>query len=295
MEKTEKGVNQKKKKSIPPPHAVHKTGTGFIRTAGFAHYNSPTKSCIRRIHSDLKQLAQDPIEGILVDPDETRVNVCHALIMGPTDTPYEFGLFYFVLEFPNDYPHSPPQVTLQTTGGGGNNNDVRFNPNLYESGKVCLSILGTWDGPSWTPVHTIGSVLLSIRSLMNSNPLHNEPGFESLPTSDPKHRHYNVYVRHETLRVAMLDMVDLARNNSDTHTINNKLVLPKHLADFVLTAFVELAECCKYVCDEYSFLDGTPFQICYYKKQGIFDFKGLRNRICEMEQCLVEKGKQQED
>ena len=29
-----------------------------------------------------------------------------------------------------------------TTGG----NKVRFNPNLYDSGKVCLSLLGTWSG-----------------------------------------------------------------------------------------------------------------------------------------------------
>jgi hypothetical protein len=28
---------------------------------------------------------------------------------------------------------------------------VRFNPNLYINGKVCLSLLGTWSGPSWNP------------------------------------------------------------------------------------------------------------------------------------------------
>lgn len=40
---------------------------------------------------------------------------------------------------------------------------------------VC-SILGTWEGPRWTPVHSISSVLLSIQSLMNEKPYHNEPG-----------------------------------------------------------------------------------------------------------------------
>ena len=39
------------------------------------------------------------------------------------------------------------QVQFLTTGGG----KVRFNPNLYECGKVCLSLLGTWSGPSWNP------------------------------------------------------------------------------------------------------------------------------------------------
>jgi hypothetical protein len=42
-------------------------------------------------------------------------------------------------------PHR--QVQFLTTGGG----QVRFNPNLYNCGKVCLSLLGTWSGPSWQP------------------------------------------------------------------------------------------------------------------------------------------------
>ena len=41
------------------------------------------------------------------------------------------------------YPEVPPKVQLITTGMGA----VRFNPNLYNCGKVCLSLLGTWQGP----------------------------------------------------------------------------------------------------------------------------------------------------
>ena len=40
------------------------------------------------------------------------------------------------------YPATPPKVNLQTTGKGS----VRFNPNLYNCGKVCLTLLGTWPG-----------------------------------------------------------------------------------------------------------------------------------------------------
>lgn len=36
--------------------------------------------------------------------------------------------------FPQDYPNSPPLVNLETTGG----HSVRFNPNLYNDGKVSL-------------------------------------------------------------------------------------------------------------------------------------------------------------
>lgn len=62
----------------------------------------------------------------------------HALITGPFDTPYEGGFYYFLIRCPPDYPIRPPRVKLMTTGGG----QVRFNPNLYRNGKVCLSILG---------------------------------------------------------------------------------------------------------------------------------------------------------
>lgn len=62
----------------------------------------------------------------------------HALVTGPFDTPYEGGLFQFLIRFPPNYPFAPPRVKFLTTGGGL----VRFNPNLYQNGKVCLSILG---------------------------------------------------------------------------------------------------------------------------------------------------------
>ena len=56
----------------------------------------------------------------------------------------------------------------------------RLNPNLYDDGKVCLSLLGTWSGPGWVPNQsTILQVLLSIQALILVDaPFFNEPGFE---------------------------------------------------------------------------------------------------------------------
>lgn len=62
------------------------------------------------------------------------VCVCQVLITGPADTPYANGCFEFDVYFPQDYPNSPPLVNLETTGG----HSVRFNPNLYNDGKVCV-------------------------------------------------------------------------------------------------------------------------------------------------------------
>ena len=58
-----------------------------------------------------------------------------------------FGVPEAPLRFPPAYPCDCPKVELVTTGQGS----VGFNPNLYANGKVCLSILGTWAGPSWSP------------------------------------------------------------------------------------------------------------------------------------------------
>ena len=72
----------------------------------------------------------------------------------PEDTPYTGGCYQFDIYFPVKYPHSAPMVNFRTTGGG----IVRFNPNLYQCGKVCLSLLGTWEGAQgeqWNETSTL--------------------------------------------------------------------------------------------------------------------------------------------
>lgn len=88
-----------------------------------------------------------PDSSIFLRVDEDRFDVMRAMITGPKGTPYECGCFEFDILLPPDYPNSPPKVHFLTTGSGR----VRFNPNLYQTGKVCLSLLGTWAGPGWNP------------------------------------------------------------------------------------------------------------------------------------------------
>lgn len=237
----------------------------------------PSKSCIARVHADLKTLMRNPIDGIFVTPDEVKVDRCHALIIGPQDTPYEGGFFYFVLDFPHDYPFNPPKVILQTTGGG----TVRFNPNLYACGKVCLSILGTWSGPTWSPVQTIGSVLLSIQSLMNSTPCRNEPGYED--ASFDMNKHYNHCIRHETLRVAVLEMLEWSTANIESMVFP----LPPVLAKLIQSIFLDQVEVHLYLCEEYSFLNGRDFQHPFGHLKGKFAFDALQRRIREKEKLFA--------
>lgn len=253
----------------PLPPAMKKLKLKDDDSSSF-RFQNPSKRCLQRIHSDLTRLYRDPVEGIFVVPDDSRANTCHAIVLGPADTPYEFGFFYFLMEFPNVYPHEPPRVTLQTTGGG----TFSPNPNLYRDGKVCLSILGTWSGPSWTPALTIGSVLLSIQSLLNAVPYHNEPGFEQLNRGGRPPQQYNLVIRHECLRVAVLGMVELAQAGK----------LPEKLSELVLETFAATGECCRYLCDDYKALDGKPFQDPYKRNKGTFRFGRLQARIKELQQ-----------
>lgn len=84
---------------------------------------------------------------------------------------------------------------------------VRFNPNLYANGKVCLSLLGTWSGPGWQSTSTLLQVLISIQSLiMVDEPYFNEPGYESSRKSMHGKRaseEYNKAIRSATLQHAI--------------------------------------------------------------------------------------------
>ena len=131
------------------------------------------KNTVKRITNiDIKNYYKLELEknGIYIQFDETDLMKARALIIGPSDTIYENAYLFFNIEFPNNYPFLPPNVRYISQ------NNVRIHPNIYTNGKVCLSILGTWNGPSWTSIMDINTVLLTIQSLLDNNPLIHEPG-----------------------------------------------------------------------------------------------------------------------
>lgn len=137
--------------------------------------------------------------------DEQRSDVLKALVIGPEDTPYQNGCFVFDILLPTEYPQTCPLVQLVTTHGG----QCRFNPNLYADGKVCLSLLGTWEGPGLDPkTSTLHQVLVSIHSLiMVPDPYYNEPGNEG-GLSKKYSEQYNKCIRLFTARAAILGQLE---------------------------------------------------------------------------------------
>lgn len=107
------------------------------------------KIYMKRIISDIAEISSDYDQKINIWYDETDITKVKALIIGAEDTPYEDGFFYFSIDIPTTYPFDHPSAKFETI-----NNDIRFNPNLYEGGKVCLSIIGTWQGPKWSSIQT---------------------------------------------------------------------------------------------------------------------------------------------
>tara|TARA_B110000902_G_C14184935_1_gene541985 strand:- start:207 stop:932 length:726 start_codon:yes stop_codon:yes gene_type:complete len=154
----------------------------------------------RIINKDLKEINKLNLteQGIYVEFNEENMLEARSIIIGPKDTPYENGVLYFKISFPTNYPFSPPKVNYISSS------KYRIHPNLYVGkpsenfeGKVCLSIINTWSGPKWTTIMHLGSVLLSIQSLLDNNPLHNEPGFES--ELGLRNKKYNEIVEHDTI------------------------------------------------------------------------------------------------
>jgi ubiquitin-conjugating enzyme E2 D/E len=94
-------------------------------------------------------------KNITIIPEGEKLDKWEATITGPTDTPYEGGIFYLDIQIPPDYPFKPPHVKFTTK---------IFHPNISKDGSICVDILKS----NWSPALTLDKVLLSIIALMQS-------------------------------------------------------------------------------------------------------------------------------
>lgn len=133
-----------------------------------------SKTAQKRLLKELQQLARDSPEGIVAGPkSEDNLFLWDCLVTGPPDSPYEGGVFNAMLEFPKDYPLSPPRLTFTPS---------ILHPNIYPNGEVCISILHSpGEDPNmyelaeerWSPVQSVEKILLSVMSMLS------EPNVES--------------------------------------------------------------------------------------------------------------------
>ena len=182
------------------------------------------KITIKRLIHDVKYIINNPLtdNNIYYSHDETDMMIGYALIIGPSDTPYQNGYYLFKFNFPNDYPFSPPKVTFHTNG-----NNVRFNPNLYVTGKVCLSVLNTWHGEKWSACNNIRSVLLSICSILVNNPLLNEPEVSL------NHSEMNMYTKAITFNNILIAILAIVNKSTGIYNSNYNVFYPTICSHFM--------------------------------------------------------------
>ena len=212
--------------------------------------------------------------GIYVEFNEENLFEAKALIKGPKDSLYEGGFLFFNITFPKNYPFSPPDLSYV-----GHN--IRIHPNIYVSGhqngfgKVCLSILGTWSGPKWTTIMDISSVLLTIQSLLDNNPLYHEPGFNH-KNNKLLNNNYNEIIFYETIHSLCIknilytpdDFICFKNIITDSFNENYNLILNKLKNQIIKNK--------------------KPFKILlpYYRIHLLIDYNILYNRFINLQSNL---------
>jgi len=165
--------------------------------------------CLKRIILDISDIKKSPIEGAYYFPCEDNIMKGTALVIGPENTPYEYGNYLFSFEFTPLFPYEPPLLRYETNDG-----HTRFNPNFYRSGKVCLSILNTWPGERWSACQSIRSILITLQMTMNEYPLLNEPGVQ-WDAHFNLVKKYNKIIQYRNIEVSIIDYLCKKRMVSD--------------------------------------------------------------------------------
>jgi ubiquitin-protein ligase len=218
----------------------------------------------RRIMGDLRELLKDPLYEVFIHFDESDINHMIVMIRGQ-EGPYEFCQFLFHIRFSDDYPMSPPIIKFCSSDGR-----TRLNPNLYIEGKVCLSILGTWQGDPWTSVMTIKTVILSIMALvMTREPLRNEPGMESSPAD--KIETYNQIVEYASLNI----LVNQIQNPSEMFAPLLKNMKAQFIKDY--PAVIEKVD--RLIRSENN---KKIVKISYHSQMANLDYESLKKRIYDL-------------
>ncbi|TLD38387.1 acid-amino acid ligase [Venturia nashicola] len=161
----------------PPAFAI----LDSIPPTSHAYFVPPsnlTIQAMKRVTKEHQILQSSLPDGIFVRAWECRLDLLRILIVGPIDTPYEFAPFVIDMRIPENYPRVPPEAFFHSW-------TAQVNPNLYENGKICLSLLGTWHGEekseNWSPFKsTILQLLVSLMGLvLVKQPYFLEAGYEA--------------------------------------------------------------------------------------------------------------------
>ncbi|KAG8738169.1 hypothetical protein FRC12_016859, partial [Ceratobasidium sp. 428] len=116
---------------------------------------------MRRVQKDLKDIQDNPIQGLDVEPEEDNLLLWKCAIKASDESPYKKGTFKYKVELPEEFPFKPPMVTFSTK---------IYHPGINEEGHICLPMLRD----EWKPGVSMRTVLSTISEKVN-NPSPDDP------------------------------------------------------------------------------------------------------------------------
>lgn len=123
-------------------------------------------------------MQKEPIVGANAMFQEDDIMKWYCTVVGSSESPYEGVPLRFTLEFPKDYPNSPPKAWFDTHFayyGGAQMHD--------DKGRigVCLDIFGNFGqvhtewknsvGSGWSPSYTVSTILVTMQCLLSDTSL----------------------------------------------------------------------------------------------------------------------------
>ncbi|KAK8774347.1 hypothetical protein V5799_011122 [Amblyomma americanum] len=221
----------------------------------------PSPQCLDRVRKDIADFYAKPLVGVFIFPEEDNITKVHALVEGPAGTPYDGGLFHFLIKFSENYPMTPPRVRIMTTDGGR----VSFHSKFLVTGRVSLSLLGKYPGPEWRPTLTLEDVLIWLQSLF----------FDKLYFNDD-----NNFIQQETIRVAVCNTVEAALQDSPEQS----QALRKHILKLFRQSYGKYLR----IVSSNLHLTGRA-KYTYSAEERVFRFEPLLRRLKGLKKMVVNK------
>eukprot|EP00984_Skeletonema_dohrnii_P022387 scaffold11525_cov93-Skeletonema_dohrnii-CCMP3373.AAC.4 len=107
-----------------------------------------------RIQRELKEFLKSPPPGLSVKISGKNVRLWVITLSMPDNSIYAGDKYKLRVQFPNDYPTSPPSVFFL--------NPTPRHEHVYTNGDICLSLLGK----DWRPIMTAQSIAQAIFSIL---------------------------------------------------------------------------------------------------------------------------------
>lgn len=131
---------------------------------------SHNSAAAKRLRKELQALERsiEEDDDVYLRPSSDSILKWTSLLRGPSETPYEGGVFQLSITCSSDYPLAPPSIQFVTKV---------FHPNVhFWTGDVCLDILKKEWSPAWGLQAACRAVLALLSDPDADSPLNCDAG-----------------------------------------------------------------------------------------------------------------------